>query len=153
MKSSQFVLMVCLFMSNLIFANITDPPANTTNVHDISNSEESSNSELFIIRDTGIFGSAIKLKTFVNEELHTKVKHKSYIKSIHSPGKALFSAQLYGKKRKKKSELSSIELQKGQSHYILLYLEAGWWSNRLRAVEITEESAKRYLERNVTTID
>ena len=137
MRPFLFLTFVCLS-----FLNLQAQPSSSEETIQV---EEEKTGEIVFIRDTGIFGSAIAFRTFVDENLASRINNKRYTKHTVEAGTHEFSTQFYGKKHKSKTLKSNITVEAGKTHYVLLVYKMGFWTSKLHAVEITEASAQNWL--------
>jgi len=138
MKQFLFLAFIC----TSFFSLQAQPSVSEENIQ----IEEETKGEIIFIRNTGIYGSGIAFRTFINENLASRINNKCFTKHIVEAGEYDLSTQFYGKKRRKKAQTSKINVEAGKTHYILLVYRMGFWVNKLNAVEITEASAQPWLE-------
>jgi len=137
MKQFLFLAFVCLS-----FFSLQAQPSISEESIQI---EKETKGEIIFIRDTGISGSAIAFRAFIDENLVSKINNKRFTKHTVEAGIHEFSTQFYGKKNKAKTLTSKINVEAGKTHYVLLVNKMGFWISKLYAVEITEASAKPWL--------
>jgi hypothetical protein len=137
------VILFCLVLIATFAANaqpqMTDEPM-------ISNVKtEETQGEIVFIRSTGMPGAAIAFSTFLDDKLSSKINNKRYTKHSISAGKHKFAVQYYGKRRNNRHVETEIEVAAGQKKYVMLFMRAGFFVNRIYAVEITEAAATKML--------
>lgn len=137
----QFLLLAFLCLS---FLNLQAQPSSSEEIIQL---EEEKKGEIIFIRDTGIMGWAISFRTFLDKKLASKINNKRFTKHTVKAGEHEFSTQYYGKKHKRKTLSSKINVEAGKTHYVLLVQKMGFWVNELHAVEITADSAQFWLEK------
>lgn len=137
MKQFLFLAFVCLS-----FLQLQAQPSVSQETIQI---EEEKKGEIIFIRDTGMYGCAVAFKTFVDENLASKINNKRFTKHLVEAGEHEFSTQVYGKKHKAKTLTAKINVEAGKTHYVLLVSRVGFWTSKLHAVEITKASAKPWL--------
>jgi hypothetical protein len=138
MKQFLFFAFICFSF----FSLQAQPSVSEENVQ----IEEETKGEIIFIRDTGYNGSAIACRTFIDENLTSKINNRRFTKHLIEAGEYDMSAQFYGKKRRKKARISKINVEAGKTHYVLLVYRVRFWNTRLDLVEITETSAQPWLE-------
>jgi hypothetical protein len=134
------VILFCLVLIASFASNaqpqVTEEPMTST-----SNMEENQG-EIVFIRSTGMPGAAVAIRTFIDDKLASKINNKRFTKHSVAAGKHKFAVQYYGKNRKAKQQETEVTVATGQKKYVMLFMRAGFFVNRIHAVEITEESAK-----------
>jgi hypothetical protein len=98
--------------------------------------------KVYFIRHTGHEGSAVTFKAVVDKEVVCKLNNKKY--SIHElpAGEHSFSVQFSGKQ----AEPLTINIEEGKTYYLYMVLQPGVMKTALYCIEITEHSAKMFLE-------
>ena len=100
--------------------------------------------EIYVLRNTGIAGSAVRFRSFLNGELLGKINNKRYEKYEVAAGSHEFSVQFSGKKKKQKG--FTINVEPGKKYYLMMVIQYGWFVNKLYAVEVSESSAERLMK-------
>ena len=98
--------------------------------------------KVYFIRQTGHEGSAVTFKAVIDKEVVCKLSNKKY--SIHevTTGEHNFSVQFSGKQ----AEPLAINIEEGKSYYLYMVIQPGVMKTALYCIEITENSAKAFLE-------
>ena len=123
-------------------ANTNPEPENSKN-----NVEETG--EIIFIRKTGYSGWAIPFKTFIEEDLSSRINNNRYSKHLVKAGVYNCSAQFYGKKRNHKRDQVAVEVKPGEKKYVMLNMHYGFLVAKMSVVEISEESAMNILSQGV----
>ncbi len=109
-------------------------------------SETSKTGTIYILRSTGLFGSAGAFSTFIDGNLTCRINNNKY--SIHEvpAGTHQFSIQFYGRKEKNKNAKIDVNVGRGETIYLSVVQIIGLYFNSIvYCDEITEETAKRKL--------
>lgn len=91
-------------------------------------------------------GSAIALKTFVGDQPMSKLRNRRFVEQQLNPGSYTLKYQWYGKKAKKKARAISVNLKPDEATYILFFLESRLFTTKVHAVQITADTATRFLQ-------
>jgi Protein of unknown function (DUF2846) len=103
-----------------------------------------SKAEIYVLRNTGIAGSAVRFRSFLNGELLGKIHNKRLEKYEITAGSHEFSVQFHGKKKRQKG--FTINVEPGKKYYLMMVIQYGWFVNKLYAVEVSESSAERIMK-------
>ena len=101
------------------------------------------NAEIYVLRNTGYAGWAVRFRTFMGERLLGKVSNKRYVKYEVPAGTHEFSMQFYGKSRRHSG--LNLNVEAGKKYYLMMVLRYGLVINKLDAVEITAASGQELL--------
>ena len=109
------------------------------------NSFAQSKATVYFIRSTGIYGTAVAFKAFIDRKLVCKLYNNEL--SIHQidSGMHTFAVQFYGKNQKVNAEQIEINVQSGGTYYIEMVYQREFMYENLFCQQITPESAKRIL--------
>ena len=142
MKSIYQLTMLILAL--FCFSNSSFSQESLKPTHPSGNAPASTNKngKVYFIRHTGHEGSAVTFKPVIDKEVVCKLGNKKY--SIHevSAGEHNFSVQFSGKQ----AEPLTINIEEGKTYYVYMVLQAGVMKTALYCIEITERSAKTFLE-------
>jgi hypothetical protein len=141
MRVRNFIFVILCFLSQLAFGQ----PSVTNNKAEIIGNDQGSDSQLVMIRKTGIIGYAVAIKTFVNNESTRKLKNNRYTKQTLSSKENTLFYQFYGQKKNKKAKSICIDAKPGETTYVLFFLEPKLFTNNFHAVQISKADAERYL--------
>jgi hypothetical protein len=134
------VILFCLLLVASFASNAQ--PQVTEDLMTSTSKIEENQGEIVFIRSTGAPGAAVAIRTFIDNKFSSKINNKRFTKHSVAAGKHKFAVQYYGKKRKAKQQETEITVAAGQKKYVMLFMRAGFFVNRIHAVEITEDSAK-----------
>jgi hypothetical protein len=134
------VILFCLLLIASFATNAQ--PQMTEESMTLTSEIEENQGEIVFIRSTGMPGAAVAIRTFIDEQLASKINNKRFTKHSVVAGKHKYSVQFYGKKRNLNREQVEIEIAAGQKKYVMLFMKMGFWVNKIYAVEISEASAK-----------
>ena len=142
MIQQAFIWSLCLlfFLQNKINAQ-TDLLATTVVNNKLLDSENPTEqfSEICVIRKTGLLGSAIPFRVFIDGESICKLNFRRF--SIHKvvAGEHKIAVAFYGKKPGKKVYQHSTVFSSNKTHFILLKQKMGFWRNELYCGEVLDQ--------------
>ncbi len=110
----------------------------------ITTTDENSTGKIVFIRNMP--GGPLNCNTFINDNLASKLNNRRY--SVHevAPGTYNYSAQLYGKRRNNKRLAFPIQVEAGETKYVLLCFKMASLGCELIAVEISPEAAQALMK-------
>ena len=133
LKLNKILIIIFLTITSLVKAQ------DTVNV--------SKKSKVYFLRSTGFVGSGTSFKTYIDGELVCKLGNKKY--SIHevSEGNHECYVLFGGLKINEKAEKCKIKVEENKITYVQFYLDNGIFGFKIYCKEITEEDAKKQLEK------
>ena len=96
--------------------------------------------KVYFIRSTGLRGSPLRYKVFVDKLLTCKLVNDCFYVHYLSPGEHIFNAQFSAKNLRTSSKPIAIEVEAGKTYYVELMQ-----SDFLICQEVTENSARAVL--------
>jgi hypothetical protein len=93
--------------------------------------------KVYFIRSTGLRGSPVRYKVFVDKLLTCKLVNDSFYVQYLSPGEHIFNAQFSANNLRPSSKPIAINVEAGKTYYVELMQ-----SDFLICQEVTENSAK-----------
>jgi hypothetical protein len=129
----------CFVLANSIWANPI-PPINGNSVK--------SNPKICIIRSTGFSGSLAKFPFYFDTRMLAKVKNNHYVISEVDSGQHKIMATFKGGevlKRKYEFYQGDFDFQAGVTYYFYMSMVPGYFSNKLRLVELSQRQGEAML--------
>jgi hypothetical protein len=132
-----FVLSICVMTP--IFAEMT--PTKITNTNP-------GNPKICIIRSTGFGGSLKRFRFYLNMRMLAKVKNNHYvIKEVDSGQQTVMATFNGGEVLNSKYEFyqGKFEFKAGMTYYFYMSMIPGYFSNKLRLVELSQRQGESML--------
>ena len=126
-----------LFLTILLFSSC----ASTTQFSKNAGTEplnETNSAEIYVLRPS-LFGTAVKMKIFCNDQLIGKIGPKSYLNWNVKEGEHIIKC------KSENDETVTIKVIPGKSYYIKHQLKPGWLTNRASLELIGEKEGKEIL--------
>jgi hypothetical protein len=133
------ILAVVVCLVSTIFAEIT-PPKNATTIQ--------GNPKICIIRSTGFGGSLKRFPFYFDMRMLAKVKNNHYVITEVDSGQHKVMATFNGGevlRRKYEFYQGEFEFQAGVTYYFYMSMIPGYFTNKLRLVELSQRQGEAML--------
>lgn len=80
---------------------------------------------LFLMRNTGFTGSALRYRVFVNDKLVCAIEDKRYVRLLMEPGVNTIAVQRTGSRQKKRAAEIKVDTKKGETIFVQIFQNSG----------------------------
>ncbi len=82
-------------------------------------------STLFLMRNTGFAGSALRYRVFVNDKLVCALEDKKYVRLLMEPGVNTIAVQRTGSRQKRRAAEIEVDTEKGETIFVQIFQNSG----------------------------
>jgi hypothetical protein len=103
--------------------------------------------KVYVIRATGITGSAVKLRVLVDSIMYCRIRNNRYAVMYIQPGTHDFYATSWDGPKPKEKLALNMPVEAGKTYYLSIRMRSGFWQNEIFVEEVTYNTAAPLLQK------